>query len=51
MKPERSKTINGKLVEEFYWCGKMVVYVNSRLSEQKYDDIRTHAQIEPLTTA
>lgn len=40
MKSERSKIINGKLVEEYYWHGKMVVYIDSRLSKQKYDDIR-----------
>lgn len=39
MKHERSKIVNGKLVEEYYWHGKMVVYVDSRLSKQKYDDI------------
>lgn len=28
MTPERSKIINGHLVEEYYWCGGMVVYID-----------------------
>ncbi len=46
MKPERSKTIAGKLIQEYYWHGKMVVYVDHRLSKQKYDTIRTKQAFE-----
>lgn len=29
MRPERVKNINGNKIEEYYWAGKLVVYVNN----------------------
>jgi hypothetical protein len=31
MKPLRVEKVNGNTIEEFYWAGKLVVYVNNRL--------------------
>jgi hypothetical protein len=39
MSPDRSKIVYGKKVEEFEWGGKMVVYIDDRLTAKKYDDI------------
>lgn len=30
MKPEREKKIGRNLIEEYYWAGKWVVYVNNK---------------------
>jgi len=38
MSPERSKTVNGKKVCEFWWAGKLVVYVDNRLYCGSFDD-------------
>ena len=39
MQPERKKVVDGQKIEEFYWNGKMIVYVDNRLSDKAYDDI------------
>jgi hypothetical protein len=36
MDPERKKTINGHEVCEFYWAGKMVVYINHHLTPETF---------------
>ncbi len=36
MSPERKCTVNGKLIEEYYWGGKMVVYVDHHAVEVTY---------------
>ena len=38
MTPERSTVINGKRIEEFYWAGNMVVYVDFKKYEGTYED-------------
>lgn len=38
MNPERKTEINGHKVEEYYWAGRMVTYVDNRLSEDGYDN-------------
>jgi len=48
MKPERSKTIDGHVVEEFYWSGRLVVYVdNERVDGVSFEDacLRVDAMI------
>ena len=35
MTPERKIIINGKLIEEYYWAGRMVVYVDHFLQREK----------------
>lgn len=48
MKPERSKTIGCHTIEEFYWSGKLVVYVdNERVDGVSFEDacLRVDAMI------
>ena len=37
MSPDRKKIIGSVVVEEFYWAGRQVVYVNNRLSELPFE--------------
>lgn len=37
MTPRRKEQIDRYLVEEFYWNGKYVVYVNNRKTEESFD--------------
>ena len=46
MIPERSITVNGHLIEEFYWAGEMVVYIDHKLISLSYDNaVREQAAI------
>jgi hypothetical protein len=38
MTPERRVFIGDQKIEEYYWNGDMVVYVNNRLFEGSYED-------------
>ena len=38
MNPQRKTEINGNKIEEFYWNGEMVVYVNDRRTDRTYDE-------------
>lgn len=46
MNPERKKIVCGKKIEEYYWHGKMVVYVDNVKTDLKYDDITEECWIE-----
>ena len=37
MNPERTKKIGPHTVEEFYWNGKMVVYVDNKTTEETFE--------------
>lgn len=37
MIPERTKKINGNIIEEYYWAGELVVYINNRLSNYTFE--------------
>ena len=39
MQPDKKKTVNGHKVEQFYWAGKNVVYIDNRLTSKKYNEI------------
>lgn len=39
MTPERKTTINGVKIEEFYWAGKMVTYVDNHKVDRTYDEV------------
>ena len=47
MTPDKKKFINGHKIEQFYWSGKDVVYVDNRLVDEKYDNI-TAINIEKI---
>ena len=44
MTPERSTTIEGKLIEEFYWNGVLVVYVDHRRTHLPFETACAMAQ-------
>jgi hypothetical protein len=50
MTPNKRCVINGKLIEEFYWAGKHVCYVDHMLSRQGYESTcdRVRAGKQPL---
>lgn len=37
MTPDRVKVIDDNRVEEFYWAGKMVVYINNRATDETFE--------------
>ena len=37
MTPDRKVTIHGKIVEEFYWAGEYVVYIDGHAFEGSYE--------------
>jgi len=37
MTPEKKKVINGHKIEEFYWAGRYVVYIDNHLFEGSFD--------------
>ncbi len=39
MSPDKVKTLRGHKVEQFYWAGRNVVYIDNRLTDWKYDEI------------
>ena len=38
MTPNKRKTVNGKLVEEYYWSRQLVVYIDHYPTEESYDE-------------
>ncbi len=46
MIPERTKRVAGKKVEEFYWAGALVVYVDNRADNRSFDDITEESEGE-----
>jgi len=38
MNPSRKKVIGTNKVEEYYWAGEMVVYVNNYLVDESFED-------------
>ena len=48
MSPDKQKTIKGLKVQQYYWSGEDVVYVDHRLVLNKYDDI-TEDTIDNVT--
>lgn len=40
MKPEREWEANGHVVEEFYWNGKMIVYVDNKKVSMTFSEAK-----------
>lgn len=38
MKPDREKRVGRNLIEEYYWAGKWVVYVNNKRYDGTYEE-------------
>ncbi len=41
MSPDKKEIVNGKKVEEYYWGGKYVVYIDNRLFKGTYKEAIT----------
>ena len=48
MTPDKQKTIKGLKVQQYYWSGKDVVYVDNHLVSDTYDNI-TEETIDNVT--
>jgi len=44
MNPERSIKIGDKLIEEYWWHGKLVVYINHHLTEDTFEQAVNNAR-------
>lgn len=51
MSPDRKIVIGGKLVEEYYWAGKMVVYIDHYATEETYEEAVARLGNEELARA
>lgn len=50
MSPDRKEIVNGKLVEEYYWAGQYVVYVDHYAAKGGYDKIIEKLRLnEPIS--
>lgn len=38
MSPERRKIIGNRKVEEYWWAGRLVTYVDNHLSQHSFDE-------------
>ena len=39
MNPDKKKTIRGHKIEQFYWTGRNVVYIDNHLTIWRFDEI------------
>ena len=37
MKPKRNEKIGRHIVEEFYWNGKMIIYIDNHISDLSWE--------------
>lgn len=44
MDPSQTKTINGVLIQQYYWNGRYVVYVDHRLVDRSFADACADAE-------
>lgn len=42
MTPDRRTIVNGKKVEEYYWAGKMVVYIDNHAIDMTFEEAVAH---------
>jgi len=38
MTPDRKEVINTNKIEEYYWAGKTIVYVNNHLVDESFEE-------------
>jgi len=46
MSPERKCKIGNDIIKEYYWGGKLVVYVNNRAVDKSYEEACRHSSKE-----
>ena len=51
MSPDRVKVIGSQKVEEFYWAGRQVVYVDNCLSKDTFDEACSKLEESTATVA
>ena len=51
MSPDRVKIVGNQKVEEFYWVGRHVVYVDNRLSKDTFDEACSKLEESAATVA
>lgn len=51
MDAQRKTIINGFKIEEYYWHGKFVVYIDNKLSDYDYETVCKQKAINPTSTA
>jgi len=44
VKPTRHEVVNGRLIEEFYWNSRRVVYIDNKRTSLTYDAAKNEAQ-------
>ena len=42
MTPDRRAIVNGKKVEEYYWAGNMVVYIDNHATDMTFEEALAH---------
>lgn len=50
MSPDRREIVNGVLIEQYYWAGKMVVYVDHYISNLTFEQAVAEAKMIARTT-
>ncbi len=48
MTPDRKQIVNYKKIEEYYWNGRMVVYVDNQATDETFQQAVERAKQEPL---
>lgn len=51
MSPERKIIIDDRKVEEFYWSGRLVVYIDNRLTDETYEAACKRLNLEAALSA
>lgn len=46
MSPDRVKIIDDQRIEEFYWAGRMVVYIDNKLTDETFDQACNRLDLE-----
>ena len=44
MTATRKKTVYGQIIEEYYWAGKYVVYIDNKKTSKSYDEIKLRGE-------
>ena len=47
MTPQRKREINGHVIEEYYWHGEMVVYVDNQLVKESFEKAIERLEVNP----
>jgi len=47
MTPQRKETVNGHLIEEFYWNGRSVIYIENHKFHGCFDDAISTSKKQP----